>query len=73
MFRPELVSFLKLMQRSPDAGDGWRKYSELMKDLVYLHVKKFPGLFEMDDEKMWVRTTPEGDVLVKWMNFKPSE
>lgn len=73
MFRPELVSFLHVLQRSPDAGDGWRQYSEQLSGLVHVNHKTFPGLFEIDEKKMRVRTTPEGDIVVKWMNFKPAQ
>lgn len=73
MFRPELVSFLMVLQRSPDAGDGWRKFSEQLSGLVHANAKAFPGLFEVDDKNLRVRTTPEGDVVVKWMNYKPAQ
>lgn len=72
MFRPELVSFLTLLiKRSPDVGDGWRIFSEQLKGLVYANYKAYPGLFEIDYKNMRVRTTPEGDILVKWMNYTP--
>ena len=71
MFRPELVSFLKLLQRSPDAGEGWRVYSEQLSGLVHANHKAYPGIFEIDEQGMRVRTTAEGNVLVKWMTYTP--
>lgn len=71
MFRPELVSFLKLLQRSPDCGDGWREYSVPLRGLIFASQKAYPGLFEVEDDKMRVRTTNEGNILVKWMNYVP--
>jgi hypothetical protein len=73
MFRPELVSFLKLIGRSDDVGDGWRKYSDQMKGLVRTNHAAYPGIFEMDDDNNLIRTTAEGNILVKWMNYKPAK
>jgi hypothetical protein len=69
MFRPELLSFLALLQRSKDEGDGWRVYSRATRALVKSNNEKFPGLFEVDADNFRVRTTEEGNILVKWMNY----
>lgn len=71
MFHPELVSFMKLLERSEDAGDGWRSYSNATRRLVLMNEEKFPGLFEVDALDMRVRLTAEGNTLMKWMNFVP--
>ena len=71
MFHPELVSFLKLLERSTSDGDGWRIYTKATQRLVAMNDMKFPGLFEIDVIKSRVRPTPECDILIKWMNFIP--
>lgn len=73
MFHPELVSFLKLLERSRDEGGGWRTYTEAMRNLVFMNKEKFPGLFVVDEGRSTVKTTAEGGVLVKWMNFNPDK
>ncbi|HEX9429608.1 MAG TPA: hypothetical protein VF944_04455 [Candidatus Bathyarchaeia archaeon] len=69
MFNPELVSFLTLLHRSKDAGGGWREYSEDTELLVLKTNKRFPGLFEFEDNR--IRLSHEGKVLMKWMNYVP--
>lgn len=71
MFHPELVSFLKLLGRSPEEVGGWRSYSKATRTLVMRNHDRFPGLFEVDDQEGKVRLTAEGGVLVKWMNHVP--
>lgn len=71
MFHANLTSFISLMQRSADTGDGWRRYSDMLKPLVIKRSAEFPGLFEVDEVGSIVRLTAEGKVVVKWMNYVP--
>ncbi len=72
MFRPELISFMKLLDRSEDKGQGSRTYSHATANLVSDMNTRFPGLFLVDGAAMTVSLTDEGKVLNKWMNFKPT-
>jgi hypothetical protein len=38
--------------------------------LVIVTSTNFPGLFETDLEGRRIRTTPEGNIVLKWMNYK---
>lgn len=58
----EEKSFLKLVERSPDRGEGWRQCTEATWPLV----EKFSRteLVERDEEKRKIRLTARGrDVL----------
>lgn len=70
MFRPKLISFMKLLDRSEDKGGGSRAYSHATANLVMDMTTRFPGLFLVDGAAMTVKLTDEGKVLNKWMNFK---
>jgi hypothetical protein len=58
-------SFLKLLLRSPDIGDGWRKVS----DVVWTLVDQFdkPELLEKDSEGKRVRLSPNGQVVADYL------
>ncbi len=57
-------SFLKLLLRSPDEGDGWRKVSSMVWPLVESFGPK--ELIETKDSNM-VRLSERGLVLVDYM------
>lgn len=54
--------FLRLLDRSPDRGDGWRSVSETCWPLV----EQFgvPELIEIDKDNMRVRLTDSGIAVV---------
>ena len=58
-------SFLKLLLRSPDVGDGWRNVSEVVWPLVTGFDKE--KLIETDSENKRVRLTPEGLIVVEYL------
>lgn len=58
-------SFLQLLMRSPDLGDGWRQSSEVVWPLVAKFSKQ--ELVELDNDNKRVRLTPDGDVLVRYL------
>lgn len=68
MFHPELISFLALLNRSKPE-EGWYAYSKATKGLVEVNDRKFPGLFKVEPGR--VRLTDEGEIIMKWFNFKP--
>lgn len=39
-------AFIDLINRSVDAGDGWRNVSNMLRKLVDLHVDRHPDLYE---------------------------
>ena len=59
------LSFLKLLMRSPDLGDGWRKSSERVWPLVTGFSKQ--ELVELDHDNKRVRLTPDGEVLTRYI------
>lgn len=63
-------NFLKLIQRSPDIGEGWRQVSPKLWQLVGMHEKTIPTLFEAVHEPTGggrVRLTEEAVILLKWL------
>lgn len=57
--------FLRLLERSKDHGDGWRRVSKTCWTLV--EAFKTTELLEMDKENMRVRLTPAGIIVVKFV------
>ena len=51
-------SFIALLVRSPDIGDGWRKVSPMLMGLVEEMSGHHPDLFELAPSA--VRLTPDG-------------
>lgn len=63
-------NFLKLIQRSPDIGEGWRNVSPKLWQLVEMHQKTIPTLFEAELEPTGggrVRLTDEAVTVLKWL------
>lgn len=58
-------SMLRLIQRSPDIGEGWRQVSKLLWRLVV--DQGHPELTELDAEHMRVRLTAEGETVMRYM------
>lgn len=58
-------SFLKLLLRSPDIGDGWRKVSDVVWPLVEQFDK--PELLEKDTDGRRVKLSPDGETVVAYL------
>ena len=57
---------LRLIERSPDAGDGWRHVS----DGLWRHVEeqRHKKLTEIDKNLKRIRFTPDGLVVMKYLS-----
>lgn len=64
---PSNLIFLKLLERSQDVGDGWRRYTPATARLVMAESESIGDLIELDWNKSLVRLTEEGKVVVKWL------
>jgi hypothetical protein len=62
-------AFIGLLMRSPDLGDGWRKVSNMLRELATKEVNKAPELFELmaDADGMRVRLTERGQIVAAYM------
>lgn len=61
------IELLRLIDRSPDAGDGWRAVSITLWPYINEQCGKFPSLVEVKDGKPGrVRLRDEGAALVRW-------
>lgn len=58
-------NFIKLIQRSPDHGNGWRQVSDLCWELI-LEFKQ-PDLIEIDTELKRVRLSHDGTIVAKYL------
>jgi hypothetical protein len=57
--------FLRLIQRSPDIGDGWRQVSDALWALVAFFGKQ--ELIETDCENKRVRLSHDGAIVVRYL------
>lgn len=57
-------SLLKLIGRSKDVGDGWRKVSVTLWPMVSM---ANPDLVELDDENHRVRLTDTGTIVLTYL------
>lgn len=64
---PETKSFIELILRSKDLGDGWRFLSETLNSHFGPLIEKFPDLFEYDKNIPAVRLTNFGNKLVEYL------
>ena len=58
-------SFMSLILRSPNRGDGWRTVSDTCWPLVVMFTAK--DLIEVDEENKRVRLSPEGETIAMYM------
>jgi hypothetical protein len=71
MSKPELPitenqkNMLRLIERSPGNGEGWRKVSNPLWKLVL--DLRHPELTEIDHENMRVRFTPERTTVMRYL------
>lgn len=56
---------LRLIVRSPDNGDGWRKVSKLLWPTVTQYTN--PALVELDADNMRLRLTTEGQTVARYL------
>ena len=61
------LNLIRLIKRSPDLGDGWRQYSEILWDVVARTVNDHKELFELDEENKRIRLSPEGKIVERWI------
>jgi hypothetical protein len=62
-------AFISLLLRSPDLGDGWRKVSNMLREVATKEVNKAPELFELMDDAdgMRVRLTERGQAVAAYI------
>lgn len=58
------LAFLRLVERSPDVKDGWRKVSDVLMPMVEDHAKWYPELVQLENGHC--RLTEEAHVVLKW-------
>jgi hypothetical protein len=56
---------IKLIQRSPDIGDGWRAVSPVLRPNMPTWLKSAEELYEFDGER--IRLTTEGQTIVRYL------
>lgn len=62
-------AFIKLLLRSPDIGEGWRKVSNILIRATEIQVALNPELFEFESmpEGSRIRLTERGSVLGEYL------
>lgn len=62
-------SFIALVKRSTDAGEGWKEVNPRLSKLVTEKVAETPDLFETKTEgdKLFVRLSIEGAIVAKYL------
>lgn len=62
-------NFLRLILRSPDAGDGWRAVSKILTPITKEMISENPELFESrdTDETFYIRLSERGGVLADYL------
>lgn len=56
---------MRLIQRSPDVGDGWRQVSGALWRVVVAN--SHPDLTDLDEEMKRVRLTAEGETVMRYL------
>ena len=56
---------LKLIERSPDIGEGWRAVSVVLRPNMATWLRSAEALYEFDGER--IRFTDEGAVVMKYL------
>ena len=59
-------TFMALVRRSPDRGEGWRSVSDTLCPMVEQLAR--PELFEIDAEAKRVRFSEEGTIVAAWLD-----
>ena len=60
------TELLRLIARSPDAGDGWRQASPAIYTL-WLRSFGRPELVELDDENLRIRLSERGSIILEYV------
>ena len=62
-------SFIRLLLRSPDKGDGWRSVSPTLAKLAETRAESHPELFErrFDETTMFIRLSERGQILADYL------
>lgn len=59
---------IPLILRSPDIGEGWRKVSNLVREIIEPSVAASPELYETrEEEDFKIRLSEHGEVLRKYL------
>lgn len=63
------TNLFKLISRSSDIGDGWRKVSKVLSTFIELEIQKAPELFEVRrvDDGLQIRFSDTGKTLVDYI------
>lgn len=63
------AGFISLIQRSEDAGDGWRKVASALERLASSRVALDPSLYETktEDDVFYVRLSDKGKILAEYV------
>lgn len=64
MLTQQQLSSIKLIDRSPDKGEGWRKCSQPIFEKIIIPMPD--ELVEKDTHNLMARLTPDGQVIAKW-------
>ena len=59
--------FIRLVLRSADVGEGWRKLSKLVHPLAARMAFQHPDLFEMAKDMAAIRLTERGCILADYI------
>ena len=65
--RKSAFEFLRLIERSPDVGDGWREVSDTLWVPIRSWTKDFQELIELHPTEQRVGLTHEGQIVMKWL------
>jgi hypothetical protein len=61
------ITLLRLIERSPDRGDGWRSVSDTLWPYISEQCAKFPTLVEIEHgDPGRVRLTTEAENVLRW-------
>ncbi len=63
------IDFMRLIQRSPDRGEGWRSVSGALRTVVTRTAEQHPDLYETEerDGGFFVRLSERGQVLADYV------
>lgn len=69
------INFIRLVDRSPDAGDGWRRVSGSLADFVRETAAEQPELYETQEEDgaLMIRFSERGAILRDYVSDARAE
>ena len=59
------IDFIRLVRRSPDAGDGWRAVSDTLRKFTLHTVDEQPDIYETKEDKgrLFIRLSERGSIF----------